>query len=74
MLSEIRIKQTSIPNAGVIVVTTKLTAAVAKPFTTFSMCNSSGYASPIAYFATETEALAAHDDLIAALQREKAGR
>src|SRR5262249_54514014 len=61
---ETRIKQTEIPNAGIIVVTTRLTGpAAAKPFTTFSMCDSSGYASPIAYFATETEALAAHDNL-----------
>jgi hypothetical protein len=66
MMLEQRIKQTEIAEAELVVVTAKLTdSGRAKPYETFSMCMSSGYASPIAYFATLAEALAAHDQLVA---------
>jgi hypothetical protein len=61
---EQRIKQTDIDDADLAVVTAKLTTGQTKPYETFSMNMSSGYASPIAYFATEAEALAAHDQLV----------
>ena len=65
---EQQIKQTEIAEAELDVVTAKLTTGQAMPYETFSMCMTSGYASPIAYFATEAEALAAHDRLVAAVR------
>jgi hypothetical protein len=61
---EQRIKQTDIDDADLAVVTANLTTGQTKPYETFSMNMSSGYRSPIAYFATEAEALAAHDQLV----------
>ena len=74
-MSEERIKETEIADADLVVVIAKLTdPAYAKPYETFSMCLRSGYASPIAYFATEVEALTAHDELVAHMSAPRVSR
>jgi hypothetical protein len=67
-MCEEHIKETEIDDADVAVVTAKLIGPTcAKPYDTFSMCLWSGYASPLAYFGTEAEALTAHDALAASV-------
>lgn len=46
----------------------------AKPYETFSMNMSTGYASPIAYFPTLPEALALHDQLVVDAQKTEASK
>lgn len=65
-MTEIRIKQTELPEHHLIVITEKLSDAnLTRPFETFTVDNASDCcASPITCFATEAAALAAHNRLV----------